>query len=140
LTTTPLGEYDRSAVAKRSIHIEAGSVEAVAELNDTQTADSIWELLPIEGIVQTWGDEIYFTIPLSLAQENAQDVVDVGDLGFWAPGKAFCIFFGPTPASRGNEIRPASPVNVFGTITGDATVFKSVEAGTGIIVVKGNNG
>jgi len=127
-------------VAKRSIRIEAGPVEAVAELNDTRTADSIWKILPIESFVQTWGDEVYFTIPLSLTQENAQDVVDVGDLGFWAPASAFCIFFGPTPASRGNEIRPASPVNVFGTITGDATVFKSVQAGTGVTVVRDNNG
>ncbi len=127
-------------MARRRIRIEAGPVEAVAELNDTQTADLIWQALPIKGVVQTWGDEVYFAVPLTLAQENAQDVVKVGDLGYWAPGKAFCIFFGPTPASRGNEIRPASPVNVFGTIAGDATVFKRVEAGTEIVVVRGNNG
>ena len=127
-------------MARRSIRIEAGPVEAVAELNDTQTADLIWQALPIKGIVQTWGDEVYFAVSLALAQENAQDVVKVGDLGYWAPGKAFCIFFGPTPASRGNDIRPASPVNVFGAITGDATVFKRVEAGTEIVVVRGNNG
>lgn len=127
-------------MARRRIRIKAGSVEAVAELNDTQTAESIWQALPIKGTVQTWGDEVYFAIPLTLAQENAQDVVKVGDLGYWAPGKAFCIFFGPTPVSRGNEIRPASPVNVFGRITGDATVFKIVEAGTKIALERGNNG
>lgn len=127
-------------MARRRIRIKAGSVEAVAELNDTQTAEFIWQALPIKGTVQTWGDEVYFAIPLTLAQENAQDVVKVGDLGYWAPGKAFCIFFGPTPASRGNEIRPASPVNVFGRITGDATVFKMVEADTEIALERGNNG
>ena len=112
----------------------------MAELNDTQTAEFIWQALPIKGTVQTWGDEVYFAIPLTLAQENAQDVVKVGDLGYWAPGKAFCIFFGPTPASRGKEIRPASPVNVFGRVTGDATVFKRVEASTEIALERDNNG
>ena len=126
-------------MARRRIRIKTGSVEALAELNDTQTAEFIWQALPIKGTVQTWGDEVYFAIPLTLAQENAQDVVKVGDLGYWAPGKAFCIFFGPTPASRGNEIRPASPVNVFGRITGDATVFKRVEAGTEIALERDNN-
>ena len=127
-------------MTRRRIRIKAGSVEAVAELNDTQTAESIWQALPIRGTVQTWGDEVYFATPLTLAQENAQDVVKVGDLGYWAPGKAFCIFFGPTPASRGNEIRPASPVNVFARITGDATIFKRVEADTEIALERGNNG
>jgi len=127
-------------MAGRSIRIKAGSVEAAAELNDTQTAESIWQALPIKGTVQTWGDEVYFAIPLTLAQENAQDVVKIGDLGYWALGKALCIFFGPTPASKGTEIRPASPVNVFGRITGDATVFKMVEAGTEIALERGNTG
>jgi len=127
-------------VARRRIRIKAGSVEAVAELNDTQTSELIWQALPIKGIVQTWGDEVYFATPLTLAQENAQDVVTVGDLGYWAPGKAFCIFFGPTPATKGTEIRPASPVNVLGRITDDAAVFKRVEAGTEIVVERDNNG
>lgn len=125
---------------RKRIRIRAGSVAAVAELNDSQTAQSIWLALPIRGIVQTWGDEVYFAIPLTLAQENVKDIVKIGDLGYWAPGKAFCIFFGLTPASKGNEIRPASPVNIFGRITGDATVFKRVEAGCEIIVERGNSG
>ena len=127
-------------MARRKIRLKAGSIEAVAELNDTQTAEFIWRALPINGIVQTWGDEVYFAIPADLTQEKAREVVDVGELGYWPPGKAFCIFFGPTPASRGNEIRPASPVNVFGKISGDATVFKGVKAGTEIVVERGNNG
>lgn len=124
----------------KRIRIKAGSVEAVAELNDTQTSQFIWQALPIESVAQTWGDEVYFAVPLTLAQENPQDIVDVGDLGYWAPGKAFCIFFGPTPASKGDEIRPASPVNAFGRIAGDATAFRRVAAGTEIRVERDNDG
>ena len=123
----------------RRIRIKAGSVELVAELNDTQTSQFMWQALPIKGVVQTWGDEVYFAVPLTIAQENSQDTVEVGDLGYWAPGKAFCIFFGPTPASKGDEIRPASPVNVFGRITGDATAFGMVAAGTEINVERAND-
>ncbi len=129
-------------MARKKIRLKSGWIEAVAELNDTQTAEFIWRALPINGIVQTWGDEVYFdfAIPADLPQENAREVVDIGELGYWPPGKAFCIFFGPTPASRGSEIRPASPVNVFGKINGDATVFKEVKAGAEIVVERGNNG
>jgi hypothetical protein len=127
-------------VARRKIRLKAGSIEAVAELNDSQTADFIWRVLPINGTVQTWGDEVYFAIPADLLQENAREVVEVGELGYWPTGKAFCIFFGPTPASSGKEIRAASPVNVFGKISGDAMVFKEVKAGTKIVVERSENG
>ncbi len=113
----------------KRIRITAGSVAVEAELNETETARKIWEALPITGRANRWGDEIYFRIPVRCAEENQKEVVDVGDLGYWAPGSAFCIFFGPTPASRGNEIRPASPVNVFGKVIGDATVLRSVKDG-----------
>ena len=116
----------------RKIQIRAGSVEATAELNDTKTADAIWEALPIRAKVNTWGDEIYFAIPVKADLEEAQETVSVGDLGYWPPGNAFCIFFGPTPASRGGEIRPASPVNIVGKVIGDAQVFKKVASGTEI--------
>ena len=79
---------------------------------------------------QRWGDEIYFSIPVTLEAENQRDVVEAGDLGYWPPGSAFCIFFGHTPASRGDEIRPASPVNVFGKLTGSPEVFKKVKEGS----------
>ena len=95
----------------RKLRIRAGDVTATAVLNDTPTATAIWEALPIEARASTWGDEVYFSIPVHLAEENAQEVVSLGDLGYWPPGHAFCIFFGPTPTSRGDEIRPASPVN-----------------------------
>ncbi len=111
----------------RKIKITAGSVEALATLRETPTADALWKALPIEGRASLWGDEIYFSIPVEAKLEpDAKEVVEKGDLGYWPPGNAFCIFFGPTPSSRGTEIRPASPVNVFGKIQGDPTVFKQV--------------
>jgi len=115
----------------RKIKITAGSVEAFATLRETPTADVLWKALPIEGRASLWGDEIYFSIPVEAKLEpDAKEVVEKGDLGYWPPGNAFCIFFGPTPSSRGNEIRPASPVNVFGKIQGDPTVFKQVTSRT----------
>jgi hypothetical protein len=124
----------------RKIRIRAGSIEVEAELNDTRTAQAIWETLPIKGRVNLWGDEIYFSIPLSLKLEAGQEMVNIGELGYWPDGNAFCIFFGPTPVSQGDEIRPASPVAVFGKVIGDATVFKKVATGTKITVRRENNG
>jgi hypothetical protein len=118
----------------RRIDIVAGQVTVTAELNETQTAEAVWAGLPVEGVVNTWGDEIYFSTPLSLEQESGQDLVEMGDLGYWPPGKALCIFFGPTPASRGDEIRPASAVTIFGHVVGDATVLKSVPDGAQVRV------
>jgi hypothetical protein len=107
------------------------SGEVQAELTDEnpETAKAIWEALPLEARANTWGDEIYFSIPVNIEAENPKAVVDLGDLGYWPPGNAFCIFFGPTPMSRGNEIKPASPVNVFGRVIGDPKVFKAVRGG-----------
>lgn len=116
------------------IRITAGEIEAEAELNNTRTAQEIWQALPIKGRVNLWGDEIYFSIPLSLQLEAGQELVNTGDLGYWPDGNAFCIFFGATPVSQGDEIRPASAVTVFGKIVGDATVFKKVAAGTKIAI------
>jgi len=116
------------------IQIKAGSTQVKAELNDTKTAQAIWEALPIKGQVNRWGDEIYFAIPVKLAAENARELVSNGDLGYWPPGTALCIFFGPTPMSRGEEIRPASPVNVFGRVTGDVKMLRQVASGAEITV------
>jgi hypothetical protein len=112
------------------IRITAGGVSAVAALDGSPTARAILDALPLEAKAQTWGDEIYFAIPVGLQEDGARPVVVLGDLGYWPPGRAFCIFFGPTPASHGDEIRPASPVNVFGRVEGDPTVFRTVRAGT----------
>ena len=116
------------------IRIMAGDVVAFAELSETSTAEAIWNALPLEALANTWGDEIYFSIPVHLEEENAQEVVEKGDLGYWPPGNAFCVFFGRTPASRGDEIRPASPVNVVGHLEGDPSVFKSVRNGEKVVL------
>jgi len=120
----------------RTIRILAGKVQADAELNDTKTAQAIWGELPIEGRAARWGEELYFSIPVELGLEAGQELVSVGDLGYWPDGHAFCIFFGPTPVSGKGEIRAASPVTVFGRVMGDATVFRKVAAGTKITIVK----
>lgn len=114
----------------RLIRIIAGPVSAEARLADSRTATAIWEALPLEASARRWGDEIYFDVGLALREESPAAVVEAGDLGYWPPGRAFCIFFGPTPASEGGEIRPASPVNVVGRVAGDPTVFRKVRAGT----------
>jgi hypothetical protein len=118
----------------KRIRIVAGAVEVEAELNSTATAQAIREALPIEGRASLWGDEVYFSISVRLKLEAGQEVVSAGDLGYWPEGNAFCIFFGPTPVSRGHEIRPAGPVTVFGKAIGDAEIFKKVAAGTKITV------
>ena len=118
----------------RRIRITAGSVVAEAVLDDSVTAGLVWDALPLAVAGETWGDEIYFSIPVKAKPEKPRETVDMGDLGYWPPGSAFCIFFGPTPSSRGSEIRPASPVNVFGKIAGDPTVFKKVRSGTQVRV------
>ena len=120
----------------KKIIITVNDVKMSADLNDNKTAQNIWAALPIEGRVNIWGDEIYFSIPVNIGLENAEEVVSEGDLGYWPPGSAFCIFFGTTPVSRGNEIRAASPVNVFGKIVGDPKVFKKVSSGAKIIIEK----
>jgi uncharacterized protein len=112
------------------IRIHAGAVSMTAELNDSPTACAIHAALPLEASAQTWGDEIYFRIPVEQKLDGtALEVVAVGDLGYWPTGRAFCIFFGPTPASRGDEIRPASAVNLVGKVVGDAKAFRAVQDG-----------
>ena len=114
----------------RHLRITVGGVQVEAELNDSKTASVIWEALPISAAASIWGDEIYFGIPVHTGEENARATVDLGDLGYWPPGNAFCIFFGPTPMSRTkDEIRPASPVNVLGRVSGDVSAFKRVRSG-----------
>jgi len=112
------------------IRITAGTVSLLGELNDSPTAAAVQSALPLEATARTWGDEIYFPVPVDQKLDhNAAETVDVGDLGYWPSGRAFCIFFGPTPASRGDEIRPASAVNLIGKISGDAKEFKAVSDG-----------
>jgi hypothetical protein len=116
-------------MSARTILITAGEVTATATLEHSNTSTAIWKALPIEAKASTWGDEIYFDIGVAVAAESPKEVVAVGDLAYWPPGSAFCIFFGRTPASTGDEPRAASGVNVFGRVTGDPTLFKKVRAG-----------
>jgi hypothetical protein len=121
------------------IIISVENLSVTAELFDTPTAKKILENLPIDGSANVWGDEIYFTIPLTLEQESdAREDVEVGDLAYWPAGPAFCIFFGPTPVSTGDQPQAYSPVNVYGRISGDAGQFKSVAGGAAIHVKRAN--
>ncbi|MDV2479804.1 MAG: cyclophilin-like fold protein [bacterium] len=106
-----------------TIQITVGDLVLRANLHDTETARRVWEALPLEADGSLWGDEIYFEIPVEMGEEDPQAVVEVGDLGYWPTGQAFCLFWGPTPASEGDEIRPASAVNVFGRIVEDARLL-----------------
>ena len=118
-------------MAKINISVENVSLEA--EMLDTPTAAKILEALPFEGSANVWGDEIYFDIPLNLEQEpDARADVEVGDLAYWPAGPAFCIFFGPTPVSTGDQPRAYSPVNVFGRVLEDPKVLRQVSSGAKI--------
>ena len=119
----------------RRIRISAGAVTATATLNDGTTAQALWEALPLSGTANTWGDEIYFAIPFTAeAEPGARTDMSVGEIAYWPPGRAFCIFFGPTPASTTDQPRAASEVNPLGTIDGDPTVFREVPAGERITI------
>jgi hypothetical protein len=117
-----------------TIMIKVGAVAVQAQLNDTRTARALVEILPVKAKVNTWGDEIYFDVPLNMEIEDGKEVVDMGDVAYWPDGPSLCLFFGRTPASRGNEIRAASPVTVMGRIVGDPKILKSVKPGAAITV------
>jgi hypothetical protein len=115
------------------ITISTEGISLPAELNDSPTAKRIWEVLPIDGQANTWGDEIYFEISVVAKQEpDARAEVEVGELGYWPVGHAFCIFFGPTPASTSEQPRAYSPVNILGRVVGDATQLRAVRSGAAV--------
>lgn len=117
------------------IMIDVDNLTVSADLKNTPTARKILKILPIEGYANVWGEEIYFDIPLQAELEpDAREEVEIGDLGYWPAGPAFCIFFGPTPVSRDDQPRAYSPVNVFGHVSGDAKKLKTVTAGAKISV------
>ncbi len=119
----------------RRITITAGKLRVQAELNETATALAIMEALPIEARANRWGGEIYFAIPVEAGLESgAREVVEAGELGYWPPGSAFCIFFGRTPASGGEEIRAASPVNIVGRIEGKLDELWNVADGEEVFI------
>ena len=121
----------------KKIRILVSDIKLEAELNESKTSQLIWEALPIEAKANLWGEEIYFAIPVKTGLETgSREVVSAGELGYWPTGNAFCIFFGPTPASRGNEIRAASAVNIIGKVLGDPKVFLKVKEGAKITLEK----
>jgi len=121
----------------REIIIEAGNIKIRASLLDTKTAKSIWDALPITATVKTWGEEIYFDIPVSCVSEpDARDVVQAGELAYWPDGRAIAIGFGPTPISKDGEIRLVSPVNIWAQTNDDVSQLLTVKAGDPVSVSK----
>ena len=119
----------------KTILITVGDLKIQAELNDGPTARAVAEALPIKATAQRWGQEIYFAIPVEHSLEpEAREVLEPGTLGYWPTGNAFCMFWGPTPASRGDEIRAASAVNVIGTMSGDFSNLSEVKNGTSVLI------
>ncbi|MBM3924655.1 MAG: hypothetical protein FJ320_01500 [SAR202 cluster bacterium] len=117
-----------------SITIQVQGLVLTAELNGSAVAQKILEALPVSAKCNRWGDEIYFRVPLTAEMEDGRDVVEAGDLGYWPPGNAFCIFFGPTPASQGNEIRAASAVQLIGRLVGSLEELKNIRNGAEIVL------
>jgi hypothetical protein len=121
----------------KKIRILVSELIVEAELNESKTAQLIWEALPIVANTNLWGEEIYFTIPVRTGlEQGAKEVVSSGELGYWPTGHAFCIFFGPTPVSRGDEIRAASAVNRIGKVLSDPKIFRQVKDGAKILLEK----
>jgi len=110
----------------KEVKVRAGKLEAKAVLNETDTAAKIYEILPIDSGVSIWGEEIYFTIPVEMGLENAKETVNVGDIAYWPEGNALCIFFGTTPVSSGDEVRPISAVNLVGKVEGDRESYREL--------------
>ena len=121
----------------RKILITISNLSVSAELNNSVSADKIWEALPLSGSANVWGDEIYFEIPVSLKEvSDARQEVEIGTLAYLPPGSALCVFFGKTSVSTNDKPKAYSPVNVLGLVDGDSRVFKIVEAGDQIVIDK----
>lgn len=110
----------------RKINIFINNQKFEAELNDTKTAQKIYQSLPIEAEGSFWGNEIYFEVPVKIANENPTEDVRVGDLAFWPEGNSFCIFYGPTPVSINDTPKPASPVTLIGKIYSNLEKLKEL--------------
>ena len=122
---------------EKEILITAGKISTHARLFENETANAIWEALPIDGIVHRWGDEIYFDIPVVIPESvDARQRMQIGELGYWPSGNAFCIFFGPTPVSEDESPMAYSNVNPFGIIEQDPLVFTKINDGATITVVR----
>lgn len=120
--------------------LEAGEVRLTIELNTTPAATKIWEVLPLEAEARTWGQEVYFTVPVDYEPEELQELVEKGDVAYWPPGRALCLFFGPTPVSRPGEIRPYSPVAVVGKVRDEVERLASVRPGDRVRLARASGG
>lgn len=121
----------------RKIKLTIGSVVLTAELFDTPTADALFDALPYESSAQTWGEEVYFSVPVSVPlEDDARDVVEAGELAFWVEGSSIAIGFGRTPVSQGDEIRLAAPTNIWATTEDDVRNLAAVNSGNAIRVEK----
>ena len=120
----------------KNILIKIGDVKLRARLNGSQTAGLIWDALPLKSFTSTWGDEIYFQIPVKAESEEdfSAETVELGDLAYWPEGECFCIFYGPTPVSKPGEIRPASSVNLIGKLEDDYETLKTVRENQPVII------
>lgn len=118
---------------ERRIEIRLGDRTFTATLFDTPVADAIWKALPIDSHASQWGDEFYFDTGVEVASGPSRETVDAGDVAYWSPGQALCLFWGPTPMSGPGEIRPASPVAVFGKLDGDPLALASARPGRVVV-------
>ena len=107
-------------MARMCILINEAGVEMTVELNDSATTAALWHALPVESPAQTWGAELYFSVPVESSEEDSQANVTSGAVGYWPPGKAVCLFFGQ---------QPVNPVNLVGALEGDPSVLEAVRDG-----------
>lgn len=119
--------YNRKEDRMRKVKLSAGNTKTFIWLNSSRSSQALWDSLPLTGKAHTWGKEIYFEVPIKMEPENPHELVSFGDVGYWPEGGAICLFFGPTPMSRGDEIRPASPVNLLGRIINDPMVLGGIQ-------------
>ena len=122
---------------EKKLLISSDGIIVEGILYDSPCSNAIWNSLPLEGSVNLWGKEIYFAIPLVLEEDStAQDVVELGAIAYWAPGRALCLFFGQTPVSHEDECRAASPVNLIGHITTDLSKLTKIRSGSAVTVIQ----
>lgn len=126
-------------MSPRQLEIDVGGVVIRVELLATPTADALWRAAPFASRARTWGEEVYFDTPVSVPREkDARDVVEAGEIAFWVEGDSIAIGFGRTPVSRGDEIRLAAPVNIWGRALDDVRALKPVRDGAKIAVARAN--